>query len=672
VAERIILDDTNVATSRVQLDITDWIDDEGVDWGEAATVAYTSAGQRGDTVVDYRVPNAQVTIPLNLVSRGGTSFASIRGSIQDKVGLWQQEGGWISRVPASGGTVYADVVNASLNLPGSHEQAHFDRDLAAVLTLERKPDFYKAETTLADHTETTTTELIWTETSVSGHYPNRVRIVVDEDDADSQRGVIWGIRSRHYSSASTAALKYGAEALTPLGTTAATALTGAGGGTVLQNTSIGTGWMPVMNTNLLAGTYLTHTGSYRVWARVHDPNTLVGVQVQLRLVWDVGDLVNPVANAPWVFPQHGNFYVADLGEIRLDTTTGTHRWQGQIQAKSNTAGGDVNIDTLWFQPLDEGAGVLRSPLNLVDGLATVSAESTFDTESGAIAGDSLTTGGTWTGAGDADDFSVAASVATRTAVSDAGTTAGGRFITASTPTLTGTVVRADVKVGTPLTNAATADGPGVLARYASTSAYLFAQLNFNGSTLTVIKAVAGTQTQIGYAAITPTLAADTFYTIRLWVTADGAWAVWVYEAGGAPGDPVAQGVDSVLATGGTLASGKVGVFDWHTNASAQTRTVDNFYADAGPSLDAVMSASQSLQLTTEGIFREDSGGSAWGPVSWVEGDLPRIPASHTEGRTVEFFIKASRGDFGDIPDSGIDDISARATYRPCSLYVPSS
>jgi hypothetical protein len=58
-AERIILDDTNVATSRVQLDITDWIDDEGVDWGEAATVAYTSAGQRGDTVVDYRVPNAQ-------------------------------------------------------------------------------------------------------------------------------------------------------------------------------------------------------------------------------------------------------------------------------------------------------------------------------------------------------------------------------------------------------------------------------------------------------------------------------------------------------------------------------------------------------------------------------------------------------------------------------------
>jgi hypothetical protein len=671
VAERIILDDTTVATGRSQLDITDWVDVEGIDWGEAVTTTYSAAAERGDIPVDYRVPNRQITIPLNLIERGGTTFATIRDRIQAKAGLWQAEGGWIARVPPSGGTVYADVTNASLRLSGAWEQAHKSRDLEAVLTLEAKPDFYKGEVTLGDHTETSAAELIFTETGIDGHYPGRVRVVVDEDDAETQRGLIWGLRSRHYSSATTARLQYEAEALTPISPTAATALTGASGGTVLQNASLGTDWTPIMNTNLLAGTYLTHTGSYRVWARVHDPGVSVGPQVKIRLIWDVGDLVNPVINAPWTFPQRGNFYVADLGEIRLDqSTVGTHRWQGQIQAKCDLFGADVNIDKIWFQPLDEGAGVLRVPLNLVEGTVVTSALSSFDTEAGAITGDSLTTGGTWAGAGDADDFSAAASVATRTAVSDAGTTAGPRLMTASTPTLTGTLVQVDVKVNS-VTAAGASDGPGVLARYASTNAYLFANLNFNGpSTLSVMKAVAGTHTQIGYAEVTPALAADTFYTIRLWVTADGAWTVWVYEAGTTPGAPAAAGIDSVLATGGTLASGKVGVMDWHTSASAQTRTIDNFYADAGPSPDAVIHASQSLQLTTEGMFREDSGGAAYGPVSWVEGDLPRIPPAHPEARTVEVFLKASRGDLGDLPDSGIDDISARMTYRPCSLYVP--
>lgn len=41
-----------------------------------------------------------------------------------------------------------------------------------------------------------------------------------------------------------------------------------------------------------------------------------------------------------------------------------------------------------------------------------------------------------------------------------------------------------------------------------------------------------------------------------------------------------------------------------------------------------------------------------------------------EGRTVELFVKASRGDFDQLPDSGIDDIQAQLTYRPTWLYVP--
>lgn len=95
---------------------------------------------------------------------------------------------------------------------------------------------------------------------------------------------------------------------------------------------------------------------------------------------------------------------------------------------------------------------------------------------------------------------------------------------------------------------------------------------------------------------------------------------------------------------------------------------DNFAAWA-PAPDAAMYASQSAQLTTDGIFREDSAGVAYGPKIPDSGTLPRLPVSGLEGRVVEVFVKGTRGNFDRIPDSGIDDISAQGFYRPCWLYL---
>ena len=88
-----------------------------------------------------------------------------------------------------------------------------------------------------------------------------------------------------------------------------------------------------------------------------------------------------------------------------------------------------------------------------------------------------------------------------------------------------------------------------------------------------------------------------------------------------------------------------------------------------PQSDAVTFASRSTQLTTDGHYRLDSGGTAYGPVSIQTGDLPRLPVAGLEGRTTQVFLKASRGDFDQLPDAGIDDISARVYYRPCWLNV---
>jgi hypothetical protein len=100
-----------------------------------------------------------------------------------------------------------------------------------------------------------------------------------------------------------------------------------------------------------------------------------------------------------------------------------------------------------------------------------------------------------------------------------------------------------------------------------------------------------------------------------------------------------------------------------------TRNYDNFLVGI-PTFDAVAYAGQSVQLGTDGNFREDAAGAAYGPVSIDSGDLLRIPPSGIEGRTVEFMVKPSRGDFDQLPDSAIDDLSVQAWYRPSWLTMP--
>ena len=153
VAETVKLDPSAVATSRTEVDITAFVSSEGIDWGDAAIEGYMADAERGSTLVDFRIPNRIVTIPLKLQARGGTTFNTIRRNIQAKVGQFQREGGWMSRT-TSVGTLYGDVVSATLRLGGDWYQANKDFDTNAVLTLEVVPDWYGAEVALDDKTET--------------------------------------------------------------------------------------------------------------------------------------------------------------------------------------------------------------------------------------------------------------------------------------------------------------------------------------------------------------------------------------------------------------------------------------------------------------------------------------------------------------------------------------
>lgn len=659
--EQIVLDPSELAGSRTAFDITPWVKVDGVDWDEGSVESFRASGEFGESIIDYRFPNRQVTIPLMIKTVGGTSFATVRSLIQAKAAQAQQSGSWLKRVTSSGGTLYADIQSAGLKLSGGWLQSRKDADNEAVLSLEVSPDFYGNEVQLADHVETSLAELVFTETSVSGDYPARVRVVVDEDQGQAQLGLIWGFRKRNYSSAATARLAYEAEALQPLDSAVRAALSGASGGTVVTHGTLLTNWTPVLGMNMAGTAYLTHVGSYRWWCRYR---TTSGTAVQLRGVYDVGDLVLPEENDRWTHPASTagtSFYIADLGQIRLDQVpVGTHRWAGVIQGKGDVGTENVSLDKVWFQPLDEGAGILRAPPNSDPGLAGASARDEFNQTAGALTGKTAPVGGVWAGAGDADDFSVETTgkTAQRTAVSD--TIEVGRYVLSGVAGFAAQAVQVDVKY-----SAADLAKLGVLGRYTDTNNWVRAVIRPGTSGSVVVeKKVAGAQTELGLATIT--LGSNTWWTIRLVATAAGQWSVWVFRLGSSSGEPVLQGYDSVLATGGALASGKPGVYDEHEAATANTRNYDNFAAWV-PNTDAVLNPSQSAELRWDRIVREDVGGTAYGPVSWVEGDLPRLPPT-TEGGTVEVFLKASRGNFQSLPDTGIDDISARVTSRYCWLH----
>lgn len=672
-AVAIVLDPSEVAGTRTQVTISNWASNE-VDWGDAAIEAYMSDAARGNVPVDYRVPNRMISIPLRLRTVGATTFDTIRSQIQAKVGLFQREGGWLKRTSTLG-DVFADVVNATLHLGGSGFLETRLMDIEAVLTLECLPDWYQAEVDLGTTTETTAAELRKMMATVKGNYPCRVRIIVNENDADSQLGLIWGLRSKNYSAASTAALAYEAEALTPLDTAAITALAGASGAgsNTMRHNNLATSWTPVLSTQILSGSaHMTHQGSYRVWARVY---TTSATPPRLRFLWDVGDLVFPVENSAVMIPAANNFYAVDLGAVRLDPTTGTHRWQGAIQARGAAGGENVYVDRVWFVPTDDGYGVLRAPLNLEPGLVAYSARDEFNQTAGALTGKTAPVGGNWAGAGDADDFAIDAGTHTaqRTAVSDG----SGSWVTGPRLVrlpISAALIAVQLNVKTSALPSSLNSRLGLLARYVDASNYIFAGLAIlsDGSLVwEAQKVIAGSATAIGQ--FSPgVVALDAEYTIRFAADAAGRWFLWAW-GGGTPIStvPVATGFDSVLATAGTLATGAVGMLDWNPAASAATRTFDGFSAWP-PALDAVLFASQSAELRTQGMFREDSTGTAYGPVSYITGDLPRLPPSGLEARSVELFLKASRGDLDQLADSGIDDISTQVYYRPSWLHIPES
>jgi hypothetical protein len=134
---------------------------------------------------------------------------------------------------------------------------------------------------------------------------------------------------------------------------------------------------------------------------------------------------------------------------------------------------------------------------------------------------------------------------------------------------------------------------------------------------------------------------------------------------------IAGGVPSYhpqIATGGALATGKSGIYDYYDGSGTISRYYDNFAVSVPPP-DAAIFASQSLEVRSDAIEREDSAGVCWQRPSIYEGKYLRVPPSGREARTARVIVKDSRGSLTTGLDSGIDDISARLTVTPRYLVL---
>lgn len=633
----------------------------------------SSADSEGERNVSYRWPNRKISLKVEIVGTAATVKTRL-GNLEQKVAKIAREGGTLKHTYPDGTFVVFDLLALEGYEPALNIEYFVGNAAMVQLEFQAKPFARGVPVTLPDRVETTLPVLVFTETGVTGDAPALGRLIVDEDQGADQQWVVWGMQRDSYSSSANAALFYEAEGRTPQSGGATAVQAGASGaGSNVVEATVGTAFSSVLSTQATGGgAHLSHFGTYRVFARVLTPTANSGA-VSFALEWAEGDFRRYSRHSSTVFPVDlwdNTFRTIDLGVVSISKVQqGAQQWEGRILAKSTFPGDKVRVDCLWLVPTErsgEVESVTRSPAPTV-----YSAQDAFSQTAGVLTGKSLVVGGTWQwgGApGDADDFNVTGTGAvTRTVGSDAsGVVTNGRLVTASTPSLVNTVVSVDATIPITLFNGALG---GVVCRYVNATNFLCAfvldgDVAASPRWLFVQKVVAGVATTIAGSFDVVTGTAN---TIRLTVTPYGSFLAEVLS-GGAVVESV-TGDDAVLATGGTLSSGKVGILDYATATTPGTRTYDNFYAYSPP-VDAAVFASQSIEWRHDGVLREDSTGTIYQRPSQYEGNYLTIPPYAQESKTTRFIVKASRSIPGVGADSAIDDISARLTITPRFLVMP--
>jgi hypothetical protein len=596
--------------------------------------------------------------------------------VQRAVTRINAEAGHAWRKPADGAVgLTFDVVDATFEPPVDWRYV-LRHDIEATLTLRLRPFGRTAEVTYSDNVETALPVLTFTLANVKGDVPALGRLVVDNDTgAAAQLLAEWGLESRYYSADANAGLYFEAEACALMGAASLTTnpisgVAPSGGTAVALLSCPDSVYSPMLSTNAVGGAYRTHKGAFRMIARVALPTTNTG-GATIRLAWDSGkEWTSPTVNDPVTIPGgvENTYQLADLGVVDipdLEALGGTQAWEGRFVVKAEVSGEDVFIDAWWLVPL-EATGRAEGLVSTVAPTVVAAWDSFKQLGNPALTGAVAPLGGTWTvlptGGGpapDATDYDIVSSSywARRQAISDTAP----RIVTLGTAYYQPVLFRCEVRHFGAQQSVA-----GIAVRATDMNNYLALILDGPAGVWVLRRRLSGTE--VDYLTVNPLVGytSGDWVLFQIRVMPDGSWAAWLrpdHPSGAELGDPDYEGQNLDLAAGVTnLSSGRVGVFDHNASAVAYERTWRNPLLWV-PDSDVAIHPSRSIQFRHDATLRQNADGSAWLPVSRFSGDRFYVPQAGREQRTSRLLVKASRGNYNGVADSGVDDVSARVYLR---------
>lgn len=561
------------------------------------------------------------------------------------------------------------VLDAELTeVPVTVESGYFVFEPTVSVTQTCEPALLGAEATIGAVSTVTVPVATIEAANVPGDVAANARLVVTDTASVSRSYVEWGAEQFGYTPASPSQLVLDSDQLITTGYSG-TQATVAGGYDPDALTSTVISSTVLKAPQAICGTGAqTHIGTFRV--RLRWRTGAAGADVFFRLQWRAGDgpyAANTAVRARSTVPDE--FREIDLGLVTNPVTfAGAAAWDAQVDAWT-TAGAaqNVSVDYLLLIPTEAGYGKARAPV-VFERPTTLSTSDDFGF-TGSLTGRVATVGGTWTGAGDADDF-VGGGTTTdlsvlRTAASDVNENTG-RYATLGTSSYAAGLVQVDVSFDV---------GPyagklGVLLRYTDTLNWVMATIDtLAASTVTVRKNVAGTVSVLGSTRLPGLRGYPAFYSIRLQVDTVGLWAVWVWPTGGPAGAPVGTGQDSQLATGGPLASGRPGMYDVNAQAVAVTRRYDSFYSAPLGDTNAVIFAGRALEFRYDDTIRQSADGATWGRPTEYRGARFMLRPAGDAGRTTRVVVRAHRNDLDAAPASPVaDSLDVSLAYEPRFLW----
>jgi hypothetical protein len=658
------------------------------DWGESDVELFLIRQAHGEVPADAHPPNRTMVIKLKAEEDHSMPLSEVVQRLESKIALIQEEEGWVKRKADIRGRYAAQVAYPvrKIALAGIQGWMMAHRQIAdeITMTLTTGPYCYRTTPIELGPFEEEGRELIFKMAKILGTAPGLIRHSIKNENEDNDwDSAIVAMESRDYREGTTAELTYEAEDLTLLGHAKKATKAGASGGealNVVKSGSLSQTWAALISSKIAAsGKHMNHKGNRRMFVRLWDPNDQYG-NIRLKLEYRSLGSVAWSSNKGKATLVSGGFSYIDFGECRIEEAAlGEDRWEFRLLAMTTGPGGEeIEIDKFYPFPTEQFE-IVQKPEELSTG-GTVLWEDYFNQEAGNLTGKIAPVGGTYEGEGDADDFVVDPTTgeAKRTAKGDSSLN-NGRFLVASGTKKAYQKLEGEI---TGLNFISNAQKSGYLFRYKDKSNW--GMLSFikgvivmpgpiilEACKLRVEKCVAGVVTVLKESELVQQLAAGG--GLFLTVTAGGSITAEA-KAGHETGTLYAKLVleDADFKTGGSLAEGKVGMYDAMTatgGSSTNPRKFRKPLATVAPGEsgfteeDSVCFAGRGIEYRSEGCFRQHSTDEVWGRLI-PDGFAPYAPPSRLEGRAARCIIVPSQGDFESKPDSGTNKIKDTVIYFP--------